>query len=74
MIEEFLAMSMLDNPDNYMLWLDSNYPPDQSASIPGVARRTCSISSGWPGDILSYHTDADVTFSNIKYGDIGSTY
>ena len=31
MIEEFLAMSMLDDPDNYMLWLDSNYPPDQSA-------------------------------------------
>ena len=40
-----LAMSILDDPDNYMLWLDSNYPPDQSASIPGVARGTCSLSS-----------------------------
>ena len=69
-----LAMSILDDPNNYMLWLDSNYPPDKSSSIPGVTRGTCDISSGRPGDILTYYNSSDVTFSNIKYGDIGSTY
>ena len=66
-----LAMSILDDPDYYMLWLDSSYPPDQSSSIPGVARGTCDISSGRPGDVFPL---SDITFSNIKYGDIGSTY
>ena len=65
------AMSILDDPNNYMLWLDSSYPPDQSSSIPGVARDKCDISSGHPGDVLSYYPLLDITFSNIKYGDIG---
>ncbi len=68
-----LTMSILDDPDTYMLWLDSNFPPDKSPSIPGVARGPCDISSGRPDDLIAYHNDSAITFSNIKYGDIGST-
>ena len=28
-----LTMSILDDPDTYMLWLDSNFPPDKSPSF-----------------------------------------
>jgi cellulose 1,4-beta-cellobiosidase len=57
-----------------MLWLDSNYPLDKDASTPGVARGECSTSSGVPTDVIADSPDASVTFSNIKYGPIGSTY
>ncbi len=30
-----LTMSILDDPDTYVLWLDSNFPPDKSPSIGG---------------------------------------
>ena len=69
-----LVMSLWDDHDVYMLWLDSDYPPNKPPSAPGVARGTCPTSSGRPEDVESKHPDASVTFSNIKYGEIGSTY
>lgn len=56
-----------------MLWLDSNYPLDKDASEPGVARGTCSADSGDPDTVESEHASASVTFSNIRFGPIGST-
>jgi len=56
-----------------MLWLDSDYPTDQDPSKPGVARGSCSKDSGKPSDVESNHADASVTFSNIRFGEIGST-
>ncbi|KAL0577328.1 hypothetical protein V5O48_004651 [Marasmius crinis-equi] len=69
-----LVMSLWDDHEAEMLWLDSNYPLNKSASTPGVARGTCSADSGDPKTIESQHGDATVSFSNIKVGPIGSTY
>jgi cellulose 1,4-beta-cellobiosidase len=68
-----LVLSLWDDHDVNMLWLDSDYPTDQPSSKPGVARGTCSKDSGKPSDVENNHGDASVTFSNIKYGEIGST-
>ena len=69
-----LVMSIWDDHNVHMLWLDSNYPIDKPPSDPGVARGTCLISSGVPADVENQHPDASVTYSNIKYGEIDSTY
>lgn len=69
-----LVMSLWDDHAVYMLWLDSNFPPDKSPSTPGVARGTCATTSGRPQDVERQHPDASVTYSNIKYGELGSTY
>lgn len=49
-----------------MLWLDSDYPTNDTATDPGVARGTCSTSSGVPSDIESSAADSQVIYSNIK--------
>ncbi|KAF2279987.1 exoglucanase-like protein 1 precursor [Westerdykella ornata] len=69
-----LVMSLWDDHYANMLWLDSNYPTDVDASKPGVARGDCDISSGVPADVESKSPNAQVTFSNIKFGPIGSTF
>lgn len=68
-----LVLSLWDDHTVGMLWLDSNYPADQDPSKPGVARGTCDKHSGDPATLEKDHADASVTFSNIKYGEIGST-
>ncbi|CAE6446976.1 unnamed protein product, partial [Rhizoctonia solani] len=68
------VMSLWDDHAAHMLWLDSNYPLDRSATQPGVARGTCPTTSGDPKDVEAQSPNASVTFSNIKFGDIGSTY
>jgi len=68
-----LVLSLWDDHEANMLWLDSTYPTDQDPSIPGVARGSCDKASGNPDDVEKNHPDASVTFSNIKYGEIGST-
>jgi len=69
-----LVMSLWDDYAAHMLWLDSNYPTDKPASQPGVARGPCPTSSGVPRDVESQYPNAYVRFSNIKVGEIGSTY
>lgn len=69
-----LALSVWDDHDVSMLWLDSTYPTDKDASSPGVARGTCATTSGLPSDIETSQADSQVTYSNIKIGAIGSTY
>lgn len=69
-----LVMSLWDDHYANMLWLDSNYPTNATASDPGVARGTCGADSGKPADVESASADAKVVFSNIKVGAIGSTY
>ena len=69
-----LALSLWDDHAANMLWLDSNYPLDRDASQPGVARGTCPTSSGKPTDVESQSPNAQVTYSNIRWGPIGSTY
>ena len=48
-----LVMSIWDDHDANMLWLDSNYPKDKSASEPGVPRGSCAETSGVPADVES---------------------
>jgi cellulose 1,4-beta-cellobiosidase len=69
-----LVMSLWDDHKANMLWLDSDYPTTASANSPGVARGSCSTSSGVPADVESQSASASVTYSNIKFGDLNSTY
>jgi cellulose 1,4-beta-cellobiosidase len=69
-----LVMSIWDDHTAKMLWLDSSYPLDKDASTPGVARGTCATSSGEPTDVEANASNTQVIYSNIKFGDIGSTY
>ena len=68
-----LVMSLWDDHAANMLWLDSDYPLNKPATAPGVARGTCSTSSGKPADVEANAADSYVSYGNIKYGEIGST-
>ena len=65
-----LVMSIWDDHDVNMLWLDSIYPPTGG---PGSRRGTCSNTSGVPSEIEKTAAASHVTFSNIRFGPIGST-
>ncbi|PPQ80913.1 hypothetical protein CVT24_013017 [Panaeolus cyanescens] len=69
-----LVLSIWDDHAVNMLWLDSTFPTDADPSAPGVARGTCPTDSGKPEDIEANAPNSSVTYSNIKFGDIGSTY
>lgn len=69
-----LVMSIWDDHAANMLWLDSSYPLDKDPSEPGVMRGNCATTSGVPADVEAQHPDASVTFSNIKFGDLGTTF
>ncbi|KAF9488614.1 cellobiohydrolaseI [Pleurotus eryngii] len=69
-----LIMSVWDDHAANILWPDSNYPATKSASTPCVARGECATTSGVPADVESQSPNAQVTFSNIRTGPIGSTY
>jgi len=66
-----LVMSLWDDHDVDMLWLDSTYP---NASVPGGKRGSCPTTSGKPTDVEASAASAYVTYSNIRYGELGSTY
>merc|ERR1712046_142116 len=61
-----LVMSLWDDHEANMLWLDSTYPKD--ATTPGSERGTCAKTSGVPKDVESQQASAKVIFSDIKYG------
>ncbi|KAG6843043.1 Exoglucanase 1 [Tephrocybe sp. NHM501043] len=69
-----LVMSIWDDYAVNMLWLDSNHPTNADATKPGIARGTCSTSSGTPSDVETNAPNSSVTYSNIRFGEIGSTY
>ncbi|KAJ3129694.1 Exoglucanase 1 [Nowakowskiella sp. JEL0407] len=69
-----LVMSIWDDHEANMLWLDSSYPTDQDPTKPGIARGACPTDSGKPTDVETNQASSYVKFSNIKWGDIGSTY
>lgn len=67
-----LVMSLWDDHDSNMLWLDSTYPTDKTS--PGGPRGSCSIDSGRPDQVESQHPNSYVKYGEIKVGEIGSTY
>ena len=56
-----LVMSIWNSPGDFMEWLD------QAPAGP------CNATEGDPVNIQKNHPDASVVFSNIRWGDIGST-
>ncbi|CAI4216001.1 unnamed protein product [Parascedosporium putredinis] len=56
-----LAMSIWNDAVQNMAWLDSG------------GNGPCGAGQGTPSNIQSQHPDTHVTFSNIRWGDIGST-
>merc|ERR1712224_1146052 len=66
-----LVMSLWDDHEANMLWLDSTFPVD--STTPGSARGTCATTSGVPKDVESQQASAKVKFSGIRVGPIGST-
>jgi cellulose 1,4-beta-cellobiosidase len=74
LFQKVLVLSLWDDHFANMLWLDSAYPLNKDASTPGVKRGECSTDSGKPTDVEANYPNAQVTYSNIKYGPIGSTY
>jgi cellulose 1,4-beta-cellobiosidase len=69
-----LVMSLWDDYAVDMLWLDSDYPTTSPVTAPGVARGTCATTSGVPATVEANSPNAYVTYSNIKFGPIGSTF
>lgn len=69
-----LALSIWDDYYAQMLWLDSAYPLDRDENEPGIKRGECPRDSGKPSDVEKNSPDATVTFSNIKVGDLDTTY
>jgi len=69
-----LVMSLWDDHNSNMLWLDSTYPTDASADEPGKGRGSCETTSGVPSDVESSQASNQVIYSNIKFGPIGSTF
>ena len=67
-----LVMSIWDDHYSNMLWLDSTYPPEKTDF--GGPRGECAADSGVPSDVETNNADAQVIYSNIKFGPINSTF
>ncbi|KAJ3891477.1 cellulase CEL7A [Lentinula edodes] len=67
-----LVLSIWDDYAVNMLWLDSTYPTDGTS--PGDFRGSCATSSGVPATVEAQSPNAQVIYSNIKVGPIGSTF
>jgi cellulose 1,4-beta-cellobiosidase len=69
-----LVMSMWDDHDVGMIWLDAVDPYPVPAGKKGAPRGTCSQDSGAPKTVEDNFPHSHVLYSNIKYGEIGSTF
>ncbi|KAI8607107.1 concanavalin A-like lectin/glucanase domain-containing protein [Chytriomyces sp. MP71] len=67
-----LVMSLWDDYDVSMLWLDSTFPVNGTAN--GTKRGTCATTSGLPTDVESNSPHAYVVYSDVRWGEIGSTF
>ena len=69
-----LVLSLWDDYDANMLWLDAAYPTNETVrDVPGVHRGPCDVTSGVPSDIEAAVPDSTVGFASIKTGPIGFT-
>jgi len=66
-----LVFSLWDDHDVGMKWLDASlpYPPTK----PGDLRGTCNQTVGDWQTVEKQHPGASVVYSDVRYGDIGST-
>jgi len=71
---QVLALSLWDDVEVNMLWLDSAYPLDKDESQPGVRRGECpGGEESTPTYVRRTYPDGFVTFANAAIGEIGST-
>lgn len=72
-----LSMSMWDSSDDGMNWLDSASGDGKGNASqtmnPGVLRGSCSVQEGFADVLEKAFPDTRVTFSGLRWGDIGST-
>jgi cellulose 1,4-beta-cellobiosidase len=70
-----LVFSVWDDAGGAMKWLDATFPdgadPDEE---PGAARGPCKADEGRAEDLVRTAPWTRVKFSNVKSGEIGSTY
>ncbi|KAG6906598.1 hypothetical protein DXG01_013001 [Tephrocybe rancida] len=69
-----LVLSVWDDRAVNMFWLDSTYTTTASTSTLGAARGTCATTSGTPADVEANPPNSSVAYSDIRFGDIDSTY
>ena len=69
-----LTLSVYVDYSYDMNWLDSTFPSGASPSTPGALRGGCSTTAGAPANVQANYPSAQVQFSNIRYGDIGTTF
>jgi cellulose 1,4-beta-cellobiosidase len=67
-----LVISMWDDIDVHMNWLDSVMEGDD-VSKPGNFRGPCKAEYGEPERLRKTHPDSHVSYYNFKYGNIGHT-
>ena len=68
-----LVLSLWDDHYADMAWLDSTMPRE-TPDAPGAKRGECQQGQGVPATVESQQANAQVTFSNIKFGDLNSTF
>lgn len=69
-----LVMSLWVDYAAHMLWLDSTYPTDKTTPGSGGPRGTCPTTSGDPALVINQFPNSSVKYSDIRVGDIDSTY
>lgn len=72
-LPQVLVMSIWSDHYANMLWLDGKWPRDAPDATPGAVRGDCPADSGVPAEVIAEHGDAYVTWSNIRYGPVGTT-
>jgi len=72
-----LVLSLWDDHDVGMIWLDAKDPAPKDWKTPnpppGALRGTCNQTSGNYTFVEKYHGDSSVIYSDFRYGEIGST-
>merc|ERR1719410_2846359 len=68
-----LVLSLWDDGESNMHWLDSKDPVWANPQKPGVLRGPCAIDVGNPNFVRSHYSSAFVDYYNFKYGELGST-
>jgi len=71
---QVLALSLWDDVEVNMLWLDSAFPLDKPTTSPGIRRGNCpGGESSTPTYVRNTYPDGYVLFANAAIGEIGST-
>lgn len=70
-----LVFCVWNDNNSHMKWLDGTWPVNADPTKePGTGRGPCKATEGTPEDVLANALSTQVTFSNVKRGEIGSTY